>query len=426
MGADPIVYCLKELSDYEQFERLCHDLMIAEYPKIEPLGGFKDKGRDAIHVCAVEGKVTVFAYSVREDWRQKLGEDAAKIRAHQHKCNQLVFVTTEAPTACQRDEAAEYIRTHFGWALDLYGLERLRVLLSTTRSDLVEKHPHIFNPQFFRTMRRADLRVDIAPTRQGRQQMAQIRLFNRGDKPVFVASWYATWGDDRPSAISSIRCARGSLPVRLEEHNAYDFLVWLENHPVEELRELGVEDGERHRWSADDEAVKAFVAAAVAHRPPGPTRALPTKEDLCRCRIDVLVSRHGSAPGIPDGLTVTLRNDGPVSIPIAGAKIEWKYNPPRVIPSAPGKPQVSEVSGSVGLAPASPNLLVGPREELRFWLRSELASTLTDVLREDVADDDISIVIWTEVGMGWSQTGDVVAAEVRAVARSVIASWDQR
>ena len=39
MAADPIIYCLENLTDYDQFERLCHDLMAASgYRTIEPLG----------------------------------------------------------------------------------------------------------------------------------------------------------------------------------------------------------------------------------------------------------------------------------------------------------------------------------------------------------------------------------------------------
>jgi hypothetical protein len=51
MAADPIIYCLEHVTDYGQFERLCHDLMISEgWDNIESLGGMKDKGRDAIHI----------------------------------------------------------------------------------------------------------------------------------------------------------------------------------------------------------------------------------------------------------------------------------------------------------------------------------------------------------------------------------------
>ena len=51
MAANITIYCLEEVTDYFEFERFCHDLMALEgYSSIEPLGGFKDKGRDAIHV----------------------------------------------------------------------------------------------------------------------------------------------------------------------------------------------------------------------------------------------------------------------------------------------------------------------------------------------------------------------------------------
>ena len=93
MGANVTIYCLERITDYLQFERLCHDLMALEgYNNIEPLGGFTDKGRDAVHVDKT--KSTVFAYSVREDWKIKLIEIAGKVRGHGHDCDELVFVTT--------------------------------------------------------------------------------------------------------------------------------------------------------------------------------------------------------------------------------------------------------------------------------------------------------------------------------------------
>jgi len=151
MGADALVYCLEQLTDYDQFERLCHDLMALDgYRNIEPLGGSKDKGRDAIHIDRKNGgKRTVFAYSVREDWRKKLGQDAQKIDKHKHKCDRFVFLCTARFTASERDEAAKFIRDKHGWDFDLYGLERLRVLLASTHKEVVAKHPQIFCPPFF-------------------------------------------------------------------------------------------------------------------------------------------------------------------------------------------------------------------------------------------------------------------------------------
>ncbi|MCA3014583.1 MAG: hypothetical protein INH41_19545 [Myxococcaceae bacterium] len=60
MGADPLVYCLEQLTDYDQFERLCHDLMVAEgYVGLEPLGGMADKGRDAVRKANSPGGQSV-------------------------------------------------------------------------------------------------------------------------------------------------------------------------------------------------------------------------------------------------------------------------------------------------------------------------------------------------------------------------------
>ncbi len=149
MAANPTIYCLEEITDYSEFERLCSDLMSREgYSSIEPLGGFKDKGRDAIHVNKENSKATVFAYSVREDWRAKLSEDAKKIRDHGHPCQQLVFVTTARFTPSERDEAINTIKNDSGWSLELYGLERLRVLLDTSHPDIKRLHPQIFPSPF--------------------------------------------------------------------------------------------------------------------------------------------------------------------------------------------------------------------------------------------------------------------------------------
>ncbi|HUT69755.1 MAG TPA: toll/interleukin-1 receptor domain-containing protein [Desulfatiglandales bacterium] len=151
MGADPIVYCLQQLTDYDQFERLCNDLMSAEgYKNLEPLGGRGDKGRDAIRICRTDpDDITIFAYSVREDWRRKLQQDADRIKKVGHKLNRLVFSCTAHYNATERDEAIEFIRKNYEWTLELYGIERIRTLLSTVHERIITKHPHIFARPFF-------------------------------------------------------------------------------------------------------------------------------------------------------------------------------------------------------------------------------------------------------------------------------------
>ena len=156
MSADLTIYCLEQVTDYFDFERLCHDLMAREgYSSIEPLGNFKDKGRDAINVNESD-KTTIFAYSVREDWRVKLTEDAEKVRKYQHTCNQFIFITTSKFTAGERDEAVAYIKNEFGWQLELFGVERLRILLDVSHPQIKGLHPGIFPPEFLAVQDRID------------------------------------------------------------------------------------------------------------------------------------------------------------------------------------------------------------------------------------------------------------------------------
>lgn len=148
-------YCLQEVTDYSDFESLCHDLMaLEEYPKIEPLGGFSDKGRDAVHIDN-SGKSTIFAYSVREDWRAKLAEDAAKIKRHNHTCDEMVFLCTADFSANERDEAVRSILEDYGWTLHLFGLERLRVLLDSKHPHIKQSHPAIFPPALLKGIENA-------------------------------------------------------------------------------------------------------------------------------------------------------------------------------------------------------------------------------------------------------------------------------
>ena len=148
MAANLTTYCLERVTDYLAFEQLCHDLMSLDgYSAIEPLGGSSDKGRDAIHISE-SNKTSIFAYSVREDWRAKLAEDTEKVCKHQHACDEFVFITTAKVTTHQRDEAVICIQNEFGWRLKLYDIERLRILLDVKHPQVKKQHPGIFPPEF--------------------------------------------------------------------------------------------------------------------------------------------------------------------------------------------------------------------------------------------------------------------------------------
>lgn len=151
MAADPIIYCLQELTDYAQFERLCSDVMAGlEYRDIEPLGGQADKGRDAIYVSRTEPeKVAIFSYSVRLDWRKKLIEDCDKVLQHGHTCHTFVFVSSASLSANEKDSAKKGVIEKYGWELTIYDLERLRVELTGPLRHLIPRHPQIFCPPWF-------------------------------------------------------------------------------------------------------------------------------------------------------------------------------------------------------------------------------------------------------------------------------------
>ena len=151
MSADPIIYCLEQLTDYRQFERLSCDLMSGiGYVGIEPIGGSGDRGRDALFIDTKHSdNLTVFAYSVRVDWKTKLREDCERIRDEQHRPKAIVFVCTSTLTGGQKDAAKAQTLADFGWQLEIYDLERVRVMLATELRHLLAQHPTIFCPPWF-------------------------------------------------------------------------------------------------------------------------------------------------------------------------------------------------------------------------------------------------------------------------------------
>jgi len=150
MPADPIIHCLQELTDYDAFERLCSAIMDGiGYQQIEPLGGRSDRGRDALYHSSLDDSTTIFAYTVRDDWKAKLNEDCTSIAKHQHVCSRLVYVCTSRLSAGQKEKAKTEVEKKFGWRLDVYDLERLRVLLAGSLRHLIPKHPQIFCWPYF-------------------------------------------------------------------------------------------------------------------------------------------------------------------------------------------------------------------------------------------------------------------------------------
>lgn len=145
MGSKFTKFDLERVTDYIQFESFSHDLMSREgYREIEPLGGHKDKGRDAIHHDKTTGTQTIFTYSVREDWNDKLNEDLKKIQTHNHPCHRVVFITTSTLTATEKDKKKKSVKGKLGWDLEFYDLERIATLVDNHYEVLRKLHPDIF------------------------------------------------------------------------------------------------------------------------------------------------------------------------------------------------------------------------------------------------------------------------------------------
>lgn len=150
MSADPFLYCLQHLTDYRQFERLASDLMAgSKYPDLEPIGGTGDGGRDALHRSTATGSATVFAYSVRSDWDTKLRQDCRRISELDESPDRIVFVTTQAIGARQKDAMRAEVDKNYGWPIEYYDIERVRVMLVGPLKSVVGEHPSIFCSPWF-------------------------------------------------------------------------------------------------------------------------------------------------------------------------------------------------------------------------------------------------------------------------------------
>lgn len=150
MSADPIIYCLENLTDYLQFERLCSDLMAGVgFTNIDPIGGTGDRGRDALHFSQSDKKKSIFAYTVRSDWFVKLKSDCARIHEEKHNPDSIVYVCTSNLSGNDKDKAKQYILNKYSWSLEIYDIERIRVQLAGPLTYLIAKHPAIFCPPWF-------------------------------------------------------------------------------------------------------------------------------------------------------------------------------------------------------------------------------------------------------------------------------------
>ncbi len=265
------------------------------------------------------------------------------------------------------------------------------------------------------------LRVRVNPVWDRRELQAQIQLFNNGKGPIYITSWFTTWGaEGNRSAQQSGETLRGKLPVRLEEHEGADLLILL-SRDVEDLSGIGVFDGDQHLWHATDENIVIFKHEAIAHRLPdaGSPRDKPSAEGL---KIDVKARAIRPAGLDHDLLEFVVENNSTRPVSVHNVRLGWTYTPPRQKPTFPGKPSVAEAGGKVGLLRRSKANRLAPGEQAVFLLEKEMTVFLVEVARGDVLDEDIVVEFVTDERFLWKATMDEIPSVVRAVANSVIQS----
>ena len=145
MASRFILHDIENITDYIGFEILCNDVMsLNGYKNIEPLGGYHDRGRDAIHKSINSGITTIFCYSVRKDYKQKLLEDLRIIKHHGHDCNHVIYITTNKISPSKNDELKEITKNDFNWKLEIYDLIRLATLIENHYDKLIIRYSNIF------------------------------------------------------------------------------------------------------------------------------------------------------------------------------------------------------------------------------------------------------------------------------------------
>lgn len=225
MPADAFTYCLEEVTDYAAYERFCSDVMRQTgYLGIEPIGGTGDSGRDALHQTEAG---TIFAYTVRKDWEQKLYSDCEKVIHHKYPATEFIFVCIATFSASKRDQLVNKVQTRYGLKLELWGIERLK---AHADAEIITRHPSIFITPFY--------------DRVGGQILQPIRnlivILNTDQQPL--ANWlsnklklygYHTWceylsptgGKTADEVITELLKHRAQAVVDISDKSKYQQLI---------------------------------------------------------------------------------------------------------------------------------------------------------------------------------------------------------
>lgn len=135
--------------DGNTFEKIAGEILRNDEYTVHESGVIgTDGGWDAR--IRINDKKGIAHASVRNDWRQKLRQDAEKVKKLEEKSDDkfdiLVFLTNQKVTGKQELELEEEIEKEYGWNLKIIHRRPLIGIIGDERPDLAERH-FGFNPK---------------------------------------------------------------------------------------------------------------------------------------------------------------------------------------------------------------------------------------------------------------------------------------
>lgn len=174
------------MTDYLEFERLCHDLMRRYYKEYIPIGGTGDLGRDGLIVIEEERlfhvEVTrartkrIFQYSVRKDSLTKIKQTGKRLAEANIEYDSMIFVTPRPISTDEDQKAKKAFLDETGKELLNLSQEFLRTHLQANENrDLTE----LYFAQFLAQLRSFGIEPGILQTTSQtdyRKKRAQVIL----------------------------------------------------------------------------------------------------------------------------------------------------------------------------------------------------------------------------------------------------------
>jgi len=194
---------LAEFTDTRAFEDMCSSLLVSDYPHIIPLGGTKDRGRDAIEPTFISGLFQsddeiILQFSTEKSWESKLKRELKKVFQQGHNPAQYAFVTNQEVISTDFDRLRQLANEKYSLPLLIYDVEWLRARLENP--DYLQIRRQYLGldedslPAFLEIDEYAERRIDrdFAPDLEiflGRKkEVEQIESFQKSTNKVLVVN----------------------------------------------------------------------------------------------------------------------------------------------------------------------------------------------------------------------------------------------